>query len=173
MNIPLAGGSFREQVISPNPNPYPRAGWQTPTLHQGRELGAFLPSKSRSTMKHNHITGHDQIERRSPWPMVCQSVLLWSTLCTLLLLCLWGGLEQEGGHLIGVRDPESLRAAKWNCIFASSMYIIGGLVAAASLLWWHWWEPSKWESSQDLTHTASGYHHMESIQAHNNPFPSP
>ena len=53
------------------------------------------------------------------------------------------------------------------------MYIIGGLAAAAPLLWWHWWEPSKGEPSQDLTHTASGYHPMESIQAHNNPFPPP
>ena len=112
-------------------------------------------------LKYQHTAGYALKGRRPTWPWLLQSLLVWSIICSLLLICLWITIEREGGNAIGIRDFESLQVARLCCIEASTMYIIGGTIAAIPLLWRWWQNPLKGMHVQHPKHISDRSHPLK------------
>ena len=65
--------------------------------------------------------------------MLSQITLLWSVMHIVLLLGLWARLKWEGGYAIRITDSSKSNGAKNNCIWASVIDMVGGIIAAVQI----------------------------------------
>ena len=154
MNIPLVGGAPAHLATKRNPKICLRTNQRAPTSPHWHPSHPVLTRRSEGMSKYHHTAGYAPKGRRPTWPGILQSLLVWSIICSLLLICLWITIEREGGNAIGIRDPQSLQAARLSCIEASTMYIIVGTIAAIPLLWRWWQDPPKGMHVQHSKHIA-------------------
>ena len=63
------------------------------------------------------------------------AILLWSTMCILLLMSLWTKLKWNGGHDIGINKIGNTNLAMNNCLWVSGMYSLVGVIATTLIVW--------------------------------------
>ena len=83
--------------------------------------------------------------------------LMWSTLCALLLMVLWVGLNVESGLALGITDKGKTEKAKINCLWAAGSYSIGGIIAVIHIAIQNHWcrkrrNPSSHHHRQQVDH---------------------
>ena len=151
MNIPLLGGASpgsKDILFRPDSKP------EQSSFHAGKP-GDWKPVP--------HGPGRQTLGRTTTCSCL---VILWSTFCEMLLLCIWVCLEQGKGHLLGIRDPALTQAAKKNCLHACSMYIaVVGFALAAPMLFRARQRLAKRKPQQN-DGRASGVHHHRPPPAH-------
>ena len=136
MNFRLLGGSQKNTAgNATNPPSYRarRIGLRTHLVSASRHHEPNLNGFGRE-IRNNQGKWKNR-SHGSPHTILIHAILLWSTMCTLLLMSLWTELKWNGGRAIGFNEIGNTNLAMDNCLWVSGMYSLVGVIATTLIVW--------------------------------------